>query len=86
MFWKIFINDEVVDVLQQLQYVRYQHKHDVVLLCKPEVAEAVLSSDGKRCFHIEGLYYFKPDSTTYCIEEISESVYNKLLKQLEMEG
>lgn len=86
MFWKVFINNEVVDLLQQLQYVRYQYKHDVILFCEPEVAEAVLSSDGKRGFHIDGLYYFKPDNTVYCIEEISESIYNKLKKQLEMEG
>ena len=86
MFCKIFKNDEVVDLLNQIQYVQYQHKHDVVLLCEPEVAEAILSSDGTRGFHIDGLYYFKPDNTTYYIEEISESIYNKLKKQLEMEG
>ena len=86
MFWKVFKNGEVVDLLTQLQYVRYQQKHDVILLCKPEVAEAILSSDGKRCFHIDGLYNFKLDNETYYIEEISESIYNKLKKQLEMEG
>jgi hypothetical protein len=86
MFWKVMKNDKVVDLLQQLQYIQYQYKHDVVLLCEPEVAEAVLSSDGKRGFHIEGLYNFKPDNAIYCIEEISESTYNKFKKQLEMEG
>lgn len=86
MFWKILINGEVVDLLQQLQYVRYQNKHNVILFCEPEIAEAVLSSDGKRGFHIEGLYDFKPDNTTYCIEEISEYVYNKLKQQLRMGG
>lgn len=86
MFWKVMKNDKVVDLLTQLQYVRYQYKHDVVLLCEPEIAEAVLSSDGKVGFHIDGLYYFKPNNTTYCIEEISEYIYNKLKKQLEMGG
>lgn len=86
MFQKVIKNDKVVDVLQQLQYVRYQHKHDVVLLCEPEVAEAILSSDGTKAFHTDGLYYFKPDNTTYYIEEISKTIYNTLKKQLEMEG
>ena len=86
MFWKVLLNDEVVDLLQQFQYVRYQQKHNVMLLCEPETAEAVLSSDGKRGFHIAWLYNFQPDNTTYQIEEITESTYNKLKKQLGMEG
>ena len=86
MFWKVIKNGKVVDLLTQLQYVLYQQKHDVVLLCNIEIAEAVLSSDGTRAFHIDGLYHFQPDNTTYCIEEISETIYNKLKKQLEMEG
>lgn len=86
MFWKITLNDNVVDLLSQLQYVLYQQKHNVVLLCEQEIAEAVLSSDGQKCFHIDGLYNFQPDNTEYHIEEISESTYVKLKKQLETEG
>ena len=70
MYYKVIKNDEVVDVLNHILYIKYQEKHSLLLLCDITEAQAILSSDGKYGWHIEGLYNFPP--------EISKYEYDKL--------
>ena len=78
MCYRVIKNDEVVDVLNHILYIKYQEKHSLLLLCDITEAQAILSSDGKYGWHIEGLYNFPPDNDIYAIKEISKYEYDKL--------
>lgn len=84
MYYRVIRNGKVIDILERIVYVKYQEKHDQILICDIKEAEAILSSDGKYAWHIEGLYNFKPDNTTYIITEISKFDYDKYKKSLGM--
>lgn len=75
MYYKIVKDGRVLDVLDRIVYVKYQKKHDILLLCDVKDAEAVLSSDGTCGWHIEGLYNFSPSPETVEIVEISKNEY-----------
>ena len=83
MYYKVIKNDEIVDVLDNILYIKYQEKHGLLLLCDITEAQAILSSDGKYGWHIEGLYNFHPDpdNTVYEIIEITKYEYDKLKKR-----
>lgn len=85
MFYKVTKNENVIDVLQSIRYVKYQKKHDILLLCDIKEAEAILSSNGKYGWHIAGLYNFAPDNNTYDIKEIPKYEYDAYKKALELE-
>lgn len=82
MYYRVIKNGKVIDVLERIIYVKYQEKHDQILICDIKEAEAVLSSDGKYAWHIDGLYHFKPDNSVYIITEISKFDYDKYKKNL----
>lgn len=82
MYFKVMRDNHVVDVLDSITYIAYQKKHDILLLSDIQTAQAILSSDGKRGWHIEGLYNFEPDNTVYQIEQVKQSEYQKI--KLEM--
>lgn len=81
MYFKVMKDNDIVDVLDHIVYIKYQKKHDLFLICNIKDSQAVLSSDGKYGWHIEGLYNFPPDNTTYKIEEISKFEYDNLKKR-----
>ncbi len=87
MYYKIMdLNGNVVDLLTQISYIKYQSKHKLLLLCSIEEAEAILSSDGKYGWHIEGLYNFIPDNNLYTIQEISRFEYETIKKNMKNGG
>lgn len=81
MYYKVLNNNKVVDVLDHILYIKYQEKHDLLLLCNIAEAQAILSSDGKKGWHIEGLYNFLLDNDIYEIKEISKNEYDNLVKR-----
>lgn len=79
MYYKVIKDGKVIDVLDRLVYVRYQHKHNRMLLCPIERAEAILSSDRKYAWHINSLLMIPVDGyDTVEIQEIDVYEYNKL--------
>lgn len=80
MYYKVLKNNEVVDTLKDIHYIKYQSKHNLLLLCNIQEAEAILSSNGMRGWHIIGLYNFQPDNYEYEIIEITKSEYDELNK------
>ena len=82
MYYKVEVNGNVVDVLDKIVYIRHQKKHDILLLCEIEVAEAILSSTGNYGWHIEGLRNFEPDPTNYTITQIGKREYDTYVKLL----
>ena len=78
MYYKVIKDDKIVDVLDHILYIKYQEKHSLLLLCDITEAQAILSSDGKYGWHIEGLYNFSLDNDIYEIKEITKYEYDKL--------
>ena len=79
MFYKVLKNGKVIDVLDQLIYLKYQPKHQKMLLCTEEDAQAILSSDQNEVWHEETLYKVPvPGYETVKIEEIDEHEYKQL--------
>lgn len=88
MFYKVIYNDKVIDVLDQLVYVKYQEKYDRMILCDEREAQAILSSDEKYIWHEKTLYNIPvPGYDTVSIEKIDAYEYEQLkilkLKTLE---
>lgn len=73
----------VVDVLKYILYIKYQPKHDLLLLCDVKEAQAILSSSGQYGWHIPGLYNFPPDGQDYVITEITKYEYDNLISKPE---
>ena len=79
MFYKVLKNGKVIDVLDQLIYLKYQPKHQRMLLCTEEDAQGILSSDQNEVWHEETLYKIPvPGYETVKIEEIDEHEYRQL--------
>lgn len=82
MYYKVLKSGTVVDALDHVLYVKYQSKHDLLLLCDIKEAQAILSSNGKYGWHIAGLYNFPPDNQECQIIEIGKYEYDTLKLQL----
>lgn len=79
MFYKVIKNGKVIDVLDHLTYLKYQPKHDRMLLCDVREAQAFLSSDGKYAWHhvsMNPLPVKKYDTVE--LEEIDQYEYDRL--------
>lgn len=86
MFYKVIKNNRIIDVLDQLIYMKYQPKHDVMVLCNENEAQAILSSDKNSIWHEVTLYQIPTEGyDTVRIEEIDEYEY-KRLKMLNLES
>ena len=84
MFYKVVKNNRVIDVLDKLVYLRYQEKHNRMVLCDKSKAQAFFSSDRKNIWHTETLYELPIDKYDEVeLVEISEFEY-KQLKVLNM--
>lgn len=81
VYYKVMKKGNVVDILDHILYVKYQEKHNQILICDITEAQAILSSNGKYGWHTEGLYNFKPDNALYVIKQITKFEYDTLKKQ-----
>ena len=61
MYYKVLKNDKVIDVLDHLSFVKYQEKHNIMVSCAKEEAQAIISSDGEHIWHVNGLYNIPVD-------------------------
>lgn len=79
MYYKVLLNGKVVDVLDELVFVRYQKKHNRMLLTTEENAEAILSSDRKHIWHENSLLPIPVDGyDTIELKKIDKYEYDKL--------
>lgn len=79
MYYKVIKNGKVIDVLDRLVFLRYQKKHDRMLLCDEENAQAILSSDGNYIWHEKTLHKIPVDRyDTIDLVEIDVYEYNQL--------
>jgi len=81
MFYKVIKDNKVIDVLDQLNYMKYQPKHKIMVLSDENEAQAILSSDGNTVWHERTLYNIPTSEMhfeTVDLIEIDEHEYKKL--------
>ena len=82
MFYKVVKNDRVIDVLENLSYVKYQKKHNIMISCDQSDAQGIVSSDGRYIWHVDWLYHFPEEVKGHydivALEEIDEYEYKQL--------
>lgn len=84
MFYKVIKNNKVIDVLDQLIYLKWQPKHKIMVLSDINDAQAILSSDGNTIWHEKTLYEIPVDGYD-TVELVEIDVYEyKQLKALNM--
>ena len=72
MYYKVIKNSKVIDVLDKLVYLRYQKKHNRMVLCDESKAQAFFSSDRKMIWHTETLYDLPVNAPQYDVVELVE--------------
>ena len=78
-YYKVLYNNKIIDVLDRLQFCRFQLKHKVLILCEEKDAQGILSSNGETCYHTSGQLPIESDEfKTVALEEIDEQEYNRL--------
>lgn len=81
MYYKVIKNGRVIDVLSHLTYLKYQPKHNVMIICSEDDAQAILSSDGNYIWHTPELYRIPVEGyDTVELVEIDIYEYEELRK------
>lgn len=79
MYYKVKKDNKVIDILDKVIFLKYQSKHDIMVICDESEAQAIMSSDKKYIWHVEGMYKIPKDGfDTVQLEEIDFYEYNKL--------
>lgn len=79
MYYKVLKDNKVIDVLDNLIYLKWQPKHKTMILTDENDAQAILSSDKNTIWHENTLYKVPVDGyETVSIEPIDEFEYKKL--------
>ena len=79
MYYKALKNDKVIDVLDHLSFVKYQEKHNIMVSCAKEEAQAIISSDGEHIWHVDGLYNIPVGGyDTVVLKEVDVYEYEQL--------
>lgn len=79
MYYKVIKNNKVIDVLEKLIFLKYQPKHQIMVICDESEAQAILSSDNNTIWHETSLYKIPVDGyDTVTIEEIDKYEYQSL--------
>lgn len=79
MYYKVLKDGRVIDVLDRLVYLRYQPKHQIMLLCSEAKAQAILGSDGDTVWHEATLFQLPVEGyDTVRVEEIDAYEYRQL--------
>ena len=79
MYYKVMKNNKVIDVLDNLIYLKWQDKHKIMVLCDENEAQAILSSDNDTIWHERTLYNVPVDGyDTVDLVEVDQFEYNKL--------
>lgn len=79
MYYKVIKNNKVIDVLDNLIYLKWEPKHKVMVLTDENDAQAILSSDKNTIWHEETLYRIPTDGfDTVRVESIDEYSYKQL--------
>lgn len=79
MYYKVIKNNKVIDVLDNLTYLKWQPKHKTMILSDENDAQAILSSDKNTIWHERTLYKVPVDGyDTVDLVEIDKYEYEQL--------
>ena len=81
MYYKVIKDNKVIDVLDNIIYLKWQQRNKIMLLSDLKEAQAILSSDGNTIWHEETLYDLPIEAGEYdtvSIQEIDKYEYKKL--------
>lgn len=79
MYYKVIKDDKIIDVLDEVVYLKYQEKHGRMIFCDKFEAQAIFSSDRENIWHEESLYNIPVSGyDTVRLEEIDEYEYRQL--------
>lgn len=79
MYYKVIKNNKVIDVLDNLTYLKWQPKHKIMVLSDESEAQAILSSDKNTIWHERSLYNVPVSGyDTVDLAEIDEYEYKQL--------
>lgn len=79
MYYKVLKNNKVIDVLDNLIYLKWEPKHKIMVLTDENDAQAILSSDKNTIWHERTLYKVPVDGyDTVDLVEIDEYEYKQL--------
>lgn len=82
--YKILKNSTIVDAVEMLNYVRQNLKNKVIVACKPEFANGIISHDHTVIWHLEGQPNFISGSyETVTAVEIDENEYKTIREVLD---
>lgn len=79
MYYKVIKNNRVIDVLDNLVYLKWQDKHKIMVLTDERYAQAILSSDQHDIWHVNGMYDIPVDGyDTVELKDIDKYEYEQL--------
>lgn len=79
MYYKVLKNNKVIDVLDNLIYLKWEPKHKIMVLTDENDAQAILSSDKNDIWHVKGFYNVPVSGyDTVEIFEVDEFEYKQL--------
>lgn len=79
MYYKVIKNNKVIDVLDNLIYLKWEPKHKIMVLTDENDAQAILSSGKENIWHEKTLYKVPVDGyETVSVEPIDEFEYKQL--------
>ena len=79
MYYKVLKDNRVIDVLDDLIYLKWQPKHKILVLCGENEAQAILSSGKDMIWHVEGFYELPVEGyETVSLENIDQFEYKQL--------
>lgn len=79
MYYKVIKNNKVIDVLENLAYVRWQDRNKIMVLCDENSAQGIISSDRNHIWHTPSLYEIPVDGyDTVEVEPIDIYEYENL--------
>ncbi len=78
MYYKVLLNDRMIDLLENPIYVKYQKKNDVFLTCPVFEAQGVISSDGNTIWHVKDFPSVPTKIDTVSLVEIDKYEYTQL--------
>lgn len=83
MYTKIIHNNQIIDVMDNVRYVKCLPRTQKVLAVDKNQANGLVSSDGSTIYHIYGTpHTFKDKKISVTVEEITEEEYNELTTQM----
>lgn len=86
MYYKVIKDNKVIDVLDNLIYLKWEPKHKIMVLTDENDAQAILSSDKNTIWHESTLYKIPVSGyEEVSVEPIGEFEY-KQLKVLNMKS